>query len=116
MKPEAIMFGADWCPDCRRTKAYLEENGFYFQFIDIDRYEWAAQEVESINNGKRIIPTLIVNGTPITNPDNSTLMRILAIAESVSSRNVGGNAFVTKTIENYPGFTNITGPDLMNWK
>lgn len=31
----------------------------------------------------------------------------------LEKRNIGGNAFLTEKIENYPGFTNISGPDLM---
>ena len=29
-------YGADWCPDCQRAKAYLKENGIDFNFIDVD--------------------------------------------------------------------------------
>ena len=31
-------------------------------------------------------------------------------------KNIGGNAFLTETIENYPGFTKISGPELMERK
>ncbi|OEI80576.1 hypothetical protein BKP44_08775 [Formosa algae] len=31
----------------------------------------------------------------------------------LEKKNIGGNAFLTEKIENYPGFTNISGPDLM---
>lgn len=31
----------------------------------------------------------------------------------LEKKNVGGNAFYTALIENYPGFTNISGPELM---
>ena len=31
----------------------------------------------------------------------------------LEKKNVGGNAFYTSVIENYPGFTNISGPELM---
>ena len=71
------LFGADWCPDCRRAKSYLADNGINFQFIDVDEHEWATEEVEKINNGKRIIPTILINGKPHTNPDNATLKKLL---------------------------------------
>ena len=54
---DIILYGADWCPDCRRAKSFLRDNGVNFQFIDVDKYDWATQKVEEINNGKRIIPT-----------------------------------------------------------
>ena len=73
------LYGADWCPDCRRAKSYLQNNEIHFQFIDVDKYDWATDLVEEINKGKRIIPTIIINDTSYTNPDNSVLKEVLKI-------------------------------------
>ena len=141
-----IMYGADWCPDCRRAKSFLNDNHIKFQYIEVDKVEWAAQAVETINNGKRTIPTILIDGTPYANPDNATLRDALHIDKEITTRcydtvivgagaagltaaiylqrakrdalvleavNVGGNTFLTAKIENYPGFTDISGPDLM---
>jgi len=141
-----ILYGADWCPDCIRAKSYLVDNGVNFQFIDVDKYDWATEKVESINNGKRIIPTILIDDVPYTNPDNSTLNSLLKINKQkeekvfdviiigggaaglttsiyaqrdrfstlvLEKKNIGGNAFLTEKIENYPGFTSISGPALM---
>jgi thioredoxin reductase (NADPH) len=64
------LYGADWCPDCQRAKVYLKNNIDY-NFIDVDLDREATARVESINNGKRIIRTVIINEKPFTNPDNS---------------------------------------------
>ncbi|MFT7247320.1 MAG: thioredoxin reductase (NADPH) [Arcticibacterium sp.] len=141
------LFGADWCPDCRRAKNFLRDNGISFEFIDVETYQGAAQKVEEINNGKRIIPTILINGTPHTNPDNLVLTELLSINVErehkiydtiiigggaaglttsiyaqrdrfdtliLEKKNIGGNAFLTEKIENYPGFTSISGPRLMD--
>lgn len=141
-----ILYGADWCPDCRRAKSYLVDNGVNFQFIDVDKYDWATEKVESINNGKRIIPTILIDDVAYTNPDNSTLNSLLKINKQkeekvfdviiigggaaglttsiyaqrdrfstliLEKKNIGGNAFLTEKIENYPGFKSISGPALM---
>lgn len=141
------LFGADWCPDCRRAKSYLSDNGVNYQFIDVDVHDWATSKVEEINNGKRIIPTVLIDGKPHTNPDNNTLKELLNIDVKkehkvydsiiigggaaglttsiyaqrdrfdtliLEKKTIGGNAFLTQKIENYPGFTNISGPDLMD--
>ncbi len=143
---QLTLFGADWCPDCRRAKSYLDDNGVNFEFIDVDKHDWATKKVESINNGKRIIPTILLNNTPYTNPDNATLKELLHINTKkerkvfdsiiigggaaglttaiyaqrdrfntliLEKKNIGGNAFLTEKIENYPGFTEISGPKLM---
>lgn len=139
------IYGANWCPDCQRTKTYLQDNGINFQFIEVDKHEWAVKLVEEANNGRRIIPTVFVDNTPYANPDNSELKELLNIGQEsektiydsivvgagaagltasiyiqrdrfnsliLEKKNIGGNAFLTEKIENYPGFTTISGPDL----
>ena len=141
------LFGADWCPDCRRAKNFLRNNHINFEFIDVDKNDWATEKVEKINNGKRIIPTILIDEVSYTNPDNVTLTKLLSInikkeekifdtiiigggaagltASIYAQRdrfdslilektNIGGNAFLTEKIENYPGFESISGPKLMD--
>lgn len=141
-----LLYGADWCPDCQRAKSYLQDNRINFQYIEVDKHTWAAKKVEEINNGKRIIPTLFIGDKSYTNPDNSILKEALGIGDESSKKvydtiivgagaagltasiyiqrdrfsslilekkNIGGNAFLTQKIENYPGFTDISGPKLM---
>ncbi len=141
------LYGADWCPDCKRAKSYLKDNDINFQYIDIDSNEWAISKIEKINNGKRIIPTILIDGKPYSNPDNATLKEVLQIDARqehkvydtiiigggaaglttaiyaqrdrfdsiiLEKKTIGGNAFLTEKIENYPGFTNISGPALMD--
>ena len=67
------LYGADWCPDCRRAKSFLKENNIEFTFIDVDVDKEATDKVEIINNGKRIIPTIIIHKKAYTNPNNSKL-------------------------------------------
>jgi glutaredoxin len=31
---QVTVYGADWCPDCRRTKRYLDEAGTPYQWVD----------------------------------------------------------------------------------
>jgi len=76
------LYGADWCPDCRRAKAFLNDNNIEYNFIDVDIDKEATAKVEKINNGKRIIPTLILNEKSYTNPDNSVLSSLLGINEA----------------------------------
>ena len=141
-----IMYGADWCGDCKRTKDFLEKNDQKFHFIDIEKDPDAAGYVEEINKGKRIIPTLEIDGKNYINPDEKTLAEALGVELGkdiqyhdvtiigagptgltasiylqrdkfstvlIEKKQIGGNAFYTQTIENYPGFTNISGPELM---
>lgn len=54
------MYGAGWCPDCRRVKDFLKERGVEFREVDIDKDEACEELVLRVNNGKRKVPTLRV--------------------------------------------------------
>ncbi len=71
------VYGADWCPDCVNAKNFLNSKGVEFEYIVITDDEEAIALVEKINNGKRIIPTLVVDGTTYTNPGIAGLMKII---------------------------------------
>ena len=72
------VYGADWCSDCVTAKKFLNSKGVEFEYIDITDNEEAISLVEKINNGRRVIPTLIVDGVSFTNPGINGLMKIIA--------------------------------------
>ena len=72
------VYGADWCPDCVNAKNFLNSKGVEFEYIDITDNQEAIALVEQINNGRRVIPTLMVDGVSHTNPGINGLMKILA--------------------------------------
>ena len=71
------VYGADWCSDCVTTKRFLEEKGVEFEYIIITDNQQAIDFLEKVNNGKRIIPTLDIDGVIYTNPGISGLMKII---------------------------------------
>lgn len=71
------IYGADWCPDCVTAKKFLNSKEVKFEYIIITDNKDAIALVEKINNGKRIIPTLVVDGKTYTNPGINGLMKIL---------------------------------------
>jgi len=78
-----IFYGADWCHDCQRAKKYLKENNISYDFIDVDLDKKATDLVQTINNGKRIIPTIIIDDKPHTNPKNDVLASVLGLNEDI---------------------------------
>ena len=72
------VYGADWCPDCVNTKNFLNSKGVEFEYIDITDNEQAIALIEQINNGRRVTPTLVVDGKTYTNPGIAGLMKIIA--------------------------------------
>jgi len=74
------VYGADWCGDCRRAKKFMEEHDIRFEWIDVQEDPEARKVVESLNDGKRIIPTIIFqDGSILVEPSNSQLARKLGI-------------------------------------
>ena len=71
------VYGADWCPDCVNAKNFLSSKGVDFEYIIITNNDEAIAFLEKVNNGKRIIPTLVVDGKIHTNPGISGLMKII---------------------------------------
>ena len=68
------MYGADWCSDCKRSKRLLDSKNIRYIWIDVDNNEAALQTVKSLNQGKRIIPTIIFpNGDILVEPTDSEL-------------------------------------------
>ena len=81
MAQETIkVYGADWCPDCRRSKGFLEEQGVAYQWIDVDQDEQAQEYVRQVNNGRRIIPTILFpDGSILVEPGNAELAKKLGL-------------------------------------
>ena len=74
------VYGAPWCPDCRRSKQFLGEMRVPYDWIDIDEDAKAAEYVREKNDGKQIIPTIIFeDGSVLTEPSNDELARKLGL-------------------------------------
>ena len=71
------MYGADWCSDCITAKNFLTAKGISFEYIVITDNSDAITFLEKVNNGKKIIPTLDINGKIYVNPGISILMKII---------------------------------------
>ena len=71
------VYGADWCSDCIVLKEFLSSKGIIFEYIKINNNDEAISLLESVNNGKSIIPTLEINGVIYPNPGINKLMKII---------------------------------------
>lgn len=79
-KTNIKLYGAHWCPDCRRSKRFLGEQQIAYDWIDIEKDEEARHYVEEVNNGKRIIPTIVFpDGSILVEPSNAELAQKLGL-------------------------------------
>lgn len=81
------VYGATWCPDCRRAKQFLSSHRVPYQWVDLEEHPEKVAEVEARNDGKRIIPTIVFpDGTHLAEPSNDELAdRIGLVRDAMSS-------------------------------
>jgi mycoredoxin len=76
------MFGADWCRDCRRTKAQLDGLGVAYTYIDLEA-EPAAADVAREISGRTNIPVVVypdaTHHVEPSNDDVAAKLRELAL-------------------------------------
>ena len=73
------IYGADWCIDCLNLKNYLESKNIGYEYIIITNNKEASDFVQQINHGKKIIPTIDVEGKVYANPNINELNKILKL-------------------------------------
>ena len=82
-KSELMVYGASWCPDCRRAKEFLGSQRIPYTWIDLESSPEFTAVVEKINNGKRIIPTIVFpDGFSLVEPSNDELADKLGISRT----------------------------------
>lgn len=69
-----IVYGANWCGDCRRAKQFFGEHRIEYDWVDITDNDEAIAYVENVNNGSRSIPVIVfTDGDVLVEPSNAQL-------------------------------------------
>jgi mycoredoxin len=75
---EIVVYGADWCVDCRRAKRVLDRRRVSYRWIDIEQDPGAVEYILRVNNGRRTIPTILFpDGSILVEPSDEALERKL---------------------------------------
>jgi thioredoxin reductase (NADPH) len=139
LKPRSIIvYSTVWCPDCKRAKKFFGEHRVQYANVDIEENPQGVAFVEKINNGSRIIPTIVFpDGEILAEPSNAELARKLGLQTKaeleyydaiiigggpagltaalylaregqdvlvIEKSGLGGQAGITQTLDNFPGF------------
>ena len=68
------VFGASWCPDCKRAKQFLGDQRIAFEWHDVELEPQGLEIVREHNNGNDVIPTVVFpDGTILSEPSNEEL-------------------------------------------
>lgn len=135
---QLTIYSTVWCPDCKRAKKFFGEQRVPYKNIDIEQDPEAMAYVEKVNNGMRIIPTIVFpDGSILVEPSNAELVSKLGLQTKaqrqfydaivigggpagltasfymaregldvlvIEKAGLGGQAGVTQTLDNFPGF------------
>ncbi len=87
MSDKIIIYGANWCPDCRRAKQFFGEHRIPYEWIDITDNDEAIAYVEKVNQGNRSIPTIIYpDGTIHVEPSNAEMAEQTGVSQDDDSK------------------------------
>lgn len=73
------MYTTRWCGDCFKAKRFLKERAIEFEEVDIELDSGAADRLVEWTGGKRVVPTLEVNGHVLINPEIRDLASALEV-------------------------------------
>ncbi len=69
-----IVYGADWCPDCRRARKFFDQYQIEHTWVNIDNNADAEQLVIKLNRGYRSVPTIVFpDGSILVEPSTAEL-------------------------------------------
>ena len=75
-----VVYSAQRCSDCHRTKFFFDEYGIDYVEIDVDEDADGLALVKKINRGLRVVPTVIFpDGTIFVEPPNSAVATKLSM-------------------------------------
>ncbi len=74
MTETIVVYGTRWCGDTRRARAWLDEHGIAYRWVDIDQDVKGRRYVEQVNRGFRSVPTIVFpDGTILVEPSTEQL-------------------------------------------
>jgi thioredoxin reductase (NADPH) len=77
------VYGASWCPDCRRAKRFLGDQRVPFEWHDIETDPDGVRIVQERNNGNNIIPTIVFpDDSHLSEPSNEELAEKIGLERS----------------------------------
>src|SRR5437867_430212 len=79
------VYGAPWCPHCKRVKRFLAAHRVPYDNVDIDERPEAIGTLKELQGGGQIIPTVVyADGAHEVNPSDEALARRLGMSREAA--------------------------------
>ncbi|NDC47803.1 MAG: glutaredoxin family protein [Micrococcales bacterium] len=76
---EVVMYGADWCGDCRRSEALLKALNVEYEKKDVEQSAEYTEEAKAIS-GRTNIPVIVFSdGQHLVEPSDAVLQAELKV-------------------------------------
>jgi thioredoxin reductase (NADPH) len=80
-EPALTVYGAPWCPHCKRVKRFLAAHRVRYANVNIDADPDALRRLKELQDGGQIIPTVVyADGTHEVNPSDEMLARRIGLS------------------------------------
>ena len=73
------MYGADWCRDCRRTEALLNDLGVDWMKVDVEASADAAAQAQAISGRMKIPVVVFADGSHLVEPTDAAVREKLGV-------------------------------------
>lgn len=73
MTKKIVMFGAQWCSDCRRSQKVLDELAVDYEYVDLEKDPAAADLAHDISGRTNIPVIAFSDGTHMVEPGDAEL-------------------------------------------
>ena len=78
--PKITIYTTSWCGDCRASKRFMTLHGIPFTEFDIEETPEMAEVVVELNNGRRSVPTIVIeDGPTLVEPSDRELGQALGV-------------------------------------
>ncbi|GLI27663.1 NrdH-redoxin [Agromyces rhizosphaerae] len=67
------MYGAEWCGDCRRSKALLDRLDVDYDYVDLEEEFDGAERAKAISGRTQIPVVVFPDGTHVVEPTDAEL-------------------------------------------
>ncbi|HEX4863732.1 MAG TPA: FAD-dependent oxidoreductase [Acidimicrobiales bacterium] len=75
------VYGAPWCPHCKRVKRFLAGHRVKYDNVDIDENPEAIERLKQLQDGAQIIPTVVYpDGSHDVNPSDEMLAKRIGLS------------------------------------